>query len=149
MEDERNAKPDRPNTVAGLVEKRAHLAGMMKYHRAELRKIICDLDHVDATIRLFDPQADVRKVSRYPTKHRATKGEASVFVLKMLKAATAPLTSLDIVRAVIKARGLNADDETVVLMRKRVGATLSAQQRLGFVKSIPQEGRYKGWILVR
>lgn len=144
-----NEQPERPNTVAGLIEKRAYLAGLMKHHRAELRKVICDLDHVDATIRMFDPDADVRRVARYPTKHRATKGEASRFVLLLLKRATVPLTSLDIVMAQIKDRRLNADDQTIVLMRKRVGATLTAQQRLGVVKSIPQEGRYKGWALVR
>lgn len=144
-----NAKPERPNTLAGLVEKRAQLAGMLNYHRAEIRKVICDLDHIDATIRMFDPDADVSRVVRYPTKHRATKGEASRFILLMLKKATAPLTSLDIVQAQIKARGLKADDQTVVLMRKRVGATLSAQQRLGVVRSIPQPGPYKGWELVR
>ncbi|MDP1630194.1 MAG: hypothetical protein Q8L66_02095 [Caulobacter sp.] len=144
-----NAKPHRPNTLAGLIEKRAELAGMVKFHRAELRKVICDLDHVDATIRMFDPNADVSRIVRYPTKHRATKGEASRFVLLMLKNATAPLTSLDIVRAQIKARGLKADDQTIVMMRKRVGATLSAQQRIGVVRSIPQVGPYKGWELVR
>lgn len=142
-------KPERPNTIAGLLDKRAKLAGMITFHRAEVRKIICDLDHIDATIRMFDPNADVSRVVRYPTKHRATKGEASRFVLLMLKKATEPLTSLDIVKAQIEARGLNADEQTVVLLRKRVGATLSAQQRHGVVKSIPQEGRYKGWVLVR
>lgn len=142
-------KPERPNTIAGLLEKRAQLAGMIKFHRAELRKVVCDLDHIDATIRMFDANADISRVARYPTKHRATKGQASVFVLRMLKAADRPLTSLAIVHAQIKARGLKADEETVVLMRKRVGATLSAQQRLGYVRSIPMEGRYKGWELVR
>lgn len=144
-----NVKPERPNTLAGLIEKRAAIAGMVQFHRAELRKIICDLDHLDATIRMFDPNADVSRVVRYPTKHRATKGEASRFVLLMLKAATVPLTSLDIVKAQIKARGLKADEQTVVLMRKRVGATLSAQQRLGVIRSIPSAGRHKGWELVR
>jgi hypothetical protein len=142
-------KPERPNTIAGLLEKRAQLAGMIKFHRAELRKVICDLDHVDATIRMFDANADISRVARYPTKHRATKGQASVFVLRMLKAADRPLTSLEIVHAQIKARSLKADEETVVLMRKRVGATLTAQQSLGYVRSIPMEGRYKGWELVR
>ncbi|MFT4254158.1 MAG: hypothetical protein QM608_16955 [Caulobacter sp.] len=143
------SKPERPNTIAGLLEKRAQLAGMLKFHRAELRKVTCDLDHIDATIRMFDATADIRRVARYPTKHRATKGEASIFVLRMLKAADRPLTSLEIVQAQIKARGLKADDETVVLLRKRVGATLTAQQSQGVVRSIPMEGRYKGWELVR
>ena len=66
---------ERPNTVAGLLEKRAELAALVKFHQAELRKVVCDLDHLDATIRLFDPDADISRVKRYPTKHRAFKGE--------------------------------------------------------------------------
>lgn len=143
------AKPERPNTIAGLLDKRAELAALVKFHRAELQKITCDLDHVDATIRLFDPNADTSRVKRYPTKHRAQKGEMARFVLVMLKQATAPLTSLEITQAQIKARGLKADDQTVVLMRKRVGACLTAHQAKGLVRSIPMEGPYKGWELVR
>jgi hypothetical protein len=37
---------------------------------ADVRKVTCDLDHLDACIRLFDPQADTRAVKRYATKHR-------------------------------------------------------------------------------
>ncbi|MGZ8406690.1 MAG: hypothetical protein ACXWVJ_01540 [Caulobacteraceae bacterium] len=140
---------ERPNTVAGLLDKRATLAALLKFHQAEVRKIICDLDHLDAAIRLFDPHADTSRVKRYPTKHRAQKGEMARFVLLALKHAAVPLTSLDIVKAQIKARGLKADDQTVVLMRKRVGACLTAQKNRGVVRPIPTEGPYKGWELVR
>lgn len=143
------AKPERPNTIAGLVDKRAELAALVKFHKAELRKIICDLDHVDATIRLFDPDADISRIKRYPTKHRAQKGEMARFVLLALKNAKEPLTSLEITQAQIKTRGLKADDQTIVLMRKRVGACLTAQQSAGVVRSVPTAGPYKGWELVR
>lgn len=143
------AKLERPNTISGLLDKRAELAALLKFHRAELRKIICDLDHLDAAIRLFDPHADTSRVKRYPTKHRAQKGEMARFVLLMLKRAEEPLTSLDITRAQIKERGLKADDETLVLMRKRVGACLSANKAHGYVRSVPLDGPYKGWELVR
>lgn len=143
------AKPERPNTVAGLIKKRAELAALVKFHKAELRKIICDLDHIDATIRLFDPNADTGRVKRYPTKHRAQKGEMQKFVGVTLKRATAPITSIEITNAMIKARGLKADDQTVVLIRKRVGACLTALKAQGIIRSVPLEGIYKGWELVR
>lgn len=85
---------DRPNTVAGLLEKRAELAGKIKFHRKELQKLICDLDHVDAAIRLFDPDADLKVTGkRYPTKHRAHKGEMVRHVLSYLRKAAGPVTS--------------------------------------------------------
>lgn len=141
------SKLDRPNTVAGLVEKRAELAARVKFTQAELHKLVCDLDHVDATIRLFDPDADISRVKRYPTKHRAFKGEMTRFVLASLRQATAPVTSLEITQAMIAARGLQADDGTVVLMRKRVGACLTALKAKGMVQEVPQAGEYKGWQL--
>jgi hypothetical protein len=142
-------KPERPNTIAGLLDKRAEVAAEIKFHKAELRKLICDLDHLDAAVRLFDPDADTSRVKRYPTKHRAQKGEMARFVLLALKRATEPLTSLEITKAQIAARGLKPDDQTLVLMRKRVGACLTAQQSKGLVRSIPTAGPYKGWELVR
>ena len=46
---------ERPNTVSGLVAKRKQLTKLLKDLRAEQRKVISDLDHIDAAIRLFDP----------------------------------------------------------------------------------------------
>lgn len=65
---------ERPATIQGLMAKRTQLAKLLKYLRAEERKVITDLDHLDAAIRLFDPQADGIRLTRYPTKHRAKKG---------------------------------------------------------------------------
>jgi hypothetical protein len=81
---------DRPNTVAGLIDKTAELAALLKFHKAEIRKVTCNLDHLDAAIRLFDPNADLSKVKRYPTAHRAHKGQMRRFVLGPLRNATAP-----------------------------------------------------------
>jgi hypothetical protein len=142
-------KPERPNTVAGLIEKRAQLSAMLKYLRAEERKVICDLDHIDAAIRLFDPDADTQRIVRYPTKHRAKKGEVVRLVVKLLKAADHPLTSLDIVHEQIKVRGLKADDATVVILRKRVGACLTKLKADGYVRVVPLPGLYQGWEIAR
>jgi hypothetical protein len=35
---------ERPNTLAGLVEKRAEIAGQISHYRAALRQLIIDLD---------------------------------------------------------------------------------------------------------
>ena len=50
---------ERPNTVAGLIEKRREIAGQIEHHQRALNELIIDLDHVDHTIRLFDPDCDV------------------------------------------------------------------------------------------
>lgn len=144
-----NTNIERPNTVAGLLEKRAQLAGKLKYLRAEERKVICDLDHIDAAIRLFNAKPNEDRIVRFPTKHRAKKGEVVRMVVRLLKNATEPLTSLDLVLVQIEERGLKADDETIVLMRKRVGACLSKLRRDGVIRVVPQAGLYQGWEWVR
>lgn len=78
----------------------------------------------------------------------STGREMARFVFLTLKAASSPITFHEITQAQIKARGLKADDDTFVLMRKRVGACLTAQQEKRLVRSIPQEGPYKGWELI-
>lgn len=136
---------ERPNTISGLIAKRAELAGQIAHAQKQLRSMVCDLDHLDATIRLFDPDADTSRVKPYRTAHRALRGEMQRFVLRALREAQEPLTSLEITRAMIEARGLNADDATVVLMRKRVGACLTKLAARETVEEIPQPGTYKGW----
>lgn len=144
-----NTSYERPNTIAGLVAKRDELAKLLKRIRADEKRVICDLDHIDAAIRLFDPNADTDRIVRYPTKHRAKKGSVVRLVVRMLKEADRPLTSLDIVQQQIKERRLKADDATVVMLRKRVGACLTKLKNDGYVRVVPQPGLYQGWEIAR
>ena len=52
---------DHPHTVAGLIEKRREIAGQIEHTQRELRNLVVTLDHLDATIRLFDPDADLER----------------------------------------------------------------------------------------
>ena len=62
---------DRPDTVAGLLAKRKELADFRKKLAAELHKVTCDIDHLDAAIRLFDPASTPHASQRYAVAHRA------------------------------------------------------------------------------
>jgi hypothetical protein len=132
---------ERPNTIAGLQAKRKQLVKLRADLEADVRKVTCDLDHLDACIRLFDPSADTAAaIKRYATKHRAKKGQMKRFVLDRLKAASGPITSLDIAEAWIADRGLKADHGTRVMIRKRVGACLATLKRAGFASVAYQDG---------
>ena len=135
-----------PNTVSGLVRKRAELAAFRKGLEGELHKVTCDIDHLDAAIRLFDPDATPRAVQRYATKHRAKKGTLRRFVLAFLRDARAPVTSRDITERWIAERGLNADQPTFVILRKRIGACLTTLQADGLAKGAGIVGEYKEWV---
>lgn len=140
---------ERPNTISGLQAKRRQLVKLRKDLERDVRKVTCDLDHIDACIRLFDPAADTAAaIQRYATKHRAKKGQMRRFVLDRLKEATTPITSLDIAEAWIADRGLRTDHGTTVMMRKRVGAcltTLQAQRVITGDGEVNRQWRLGGW----
>lgn len=140
---------ERPNTIAGLVAKRKQLVKLKADLEADVRKVTCDLDHLDACIRLFDPAADTRAVKRYATKHRAKKGQMRRFVLDRLKEAQGPITSRDIAEAWVADRGLNADDGTRIMIRKRVGACLISLRTTGITHSRESKSEHKLWGLTQ
>jgi hypothetical protein len=57
-------RPDHPHTVAGLIDK-----------RRERHNLMIMLGHLDATIRIFDPEADIGPAKRYPVAHQPFKGQ--------------------------------------------------------------------------
>jgi hypothetical protein len=139
---------ERPNTIAGLQAKRKQLVKLRAELEAGVRKVTCDLDHIDACIRLFDPSADTPAArARYATKHRAKKGQMKRFVLDRLKEAEGPITSLDIAEAWIADRGLRTDHGTAVMIRKRVGACLISLRTACVVANVPDKDGDRLWAL--
>lgn len=144
-------KTEQPNTISGLQSKRAELVKLRKELMREAKKVLCDIDHIDACVRLFDPAADIERhrLNRYATKHRAPKGHMKRFVLTQLRESDVPLTSRQIIEAWIKERGLQPDEDTFVILRKRVGASLVTSKNTGLVESTGSDGEYKLWQLKR
>lgn len=148
-------KYDRPNTVAGLVAKHAELTKLRDQYKAEIKKLTVDIDHLDAAIRLFDPNADTRAIKEYVTKHRAQKGSVKRFVLNTIREASGPLTSRQISEMWAADRGLVADEATLVTIRKRIGACIKTcvnqglVEECGLTKDHDENGPYKLWRLKR
>lgn len=138
---------DRPNTVSGLIAKRDELLALRRKLEAEARKITCDIDHLEACIRLFDPENTPEAVKRYSVQHRAQKGHLKRFVLGLLRDAEGSLSSRQITEAWIADRGLRADDATFVILRKRIGACLIAMRADGLAEDVGHDGEYKVWRL--
>jgi hypothetical protein len=149
------SKYDRPNTVSGLVAKHAELTALRERHKTEIKKLTIDIDHLDAAIRLFDPNADTYAIKEYVTKHRAQKGSVKRFVLSAFRDAMEPLTSRQITEMWVADRGLAADEATLMIIRKRIGACIKScvDQSLiedrGWTTDHDQNGPYKLWVLKR
>lgn len=149
------AKYDRPNTVAGLVAKHDELTALRERYRAEIKKLTVDIDHLDAAMRLFDPNADTSPIKEYVTKHRAQKGSVKRFILNTFREATEPLTSRQIAELWLQDRNLVADDATTTTIRKRIGAAIKTcvgqglVEECGWTDNHDSNGPYKLWKLKR
>ena len=139
---------ERPNTVSGLNAKRDELIRYRASLEAEIRKVTCDIDHVEAAIRLFQPDTALVAFKAYIVQHRAKKGTVKRFILATLRDAPAPMTAAQITDLWIEARGLRCDDQTRIVIRKRIGAALISLRNAGTLRN---EGRgadgFKGWVV--
>jgi hypothetical protein len=135
---------ERPNTVSGLVEKHREIAGQIEHTRRQLNRLVADLEAVEHTIRLFDPDAPLGRAKPVPAKDAAFKGEMRRDVMAALRAAQGPLTSLDIARQAMAVRQLPDDAKAVIVIRKRLGrASTSSSGWAGWRRS-PWRGSTKG-----
>lgn len=120
------------HVVSALKAKRIHCASQIESLQGQIRQAVIDLDHVEAALRLFDPNVDMaalppRKVA--PVLYD-TKGDTGRIILETLRTATRPLTTAAVCEAVMLARGLDTNDKGLCkLMMKRTFANLKHWQR--------------------
>ncbi len=139
------------HVVSALIQKRAELAGKIEHAQTTLRQLIIDLDNLDATLRLFEPdiELDDIKPKPMPPRHAAFRGEVSRIVFGALRAAPGPLTAQQIAQHVMAERGLNTSDTRLIkLIGKRVGSTLRHYRSKGVVRSIKGPESFLLWELV-
>jgi len=137
---------ERPNTVSGLNAKREKLIRYHKTLHAEVRTVTRDIDHLEACIRLCDPEATPNAIKRRVVRQRAQKGTVKQFILDVLREAPGPLTSAQIAGRWLEARQLRTDDETCIVIRKRIGAALISLRRQGIAKNEGFQDGLKGWV---
>ena len=139
--------------VAGLVKRRAELAGEAEAIKARLARIATDLGHPDATIRLFDPDHDIAgiRAKRPRGPGVAGRGEMARLVLGALRDAPEPMTTAGVAeRVMAAARGMAAGDAKARrAAAKRVGTALGRQRENGAVRSSSSAGRVVLWEIVR
>jgi hypothetical protein len=142
-----------PLVLAGLIKRRAQLAGDIEAAHEALRRLVLDLENLDATILQFDPGyrvESIRPKAFRPPKDWANRGEMTRICLSILRQASEPLTSRDIAYQLLTERALNRDDQRLLrLMRSRVATALRLQRDKGVVRSIEGPGQYLIWEINR
>jgi hypothetical protein len=115
-----------PHVIGALRNKRAELAGMLRQLEQQLAQQRANLAHVDATMRLFDP--DIRPKDIRPKRPRERnawfrQGECLRLIYDELREATQPVTTRELAERIMRVKAiLPADDQR----RERVQKTLLA-----------------------
>lgn len=100
------AKPDHP-AVAFLVRLHADLGGRILENRKEAKHLAESMKHVEAVIKLYDPDFNARAISarrRVQGNPWFKRGTMFRFALDALREAPAPMTVRELTDAVMVAR---------------------------------------------
>ena len=135
-----------------LKRKRAEMTGEIALCHARLQKLSEDLEHLDATLRLFASDFVAESILPkvfVPPKSWSKRGEMSRVVLSILRVAKGPLTAREIASMIVAQRGLDGDAGILNVMARRVASALRDRRAQGLVRSIEETGLWLQWEVVR
>jgi hypothetical protein len=135
--------------ISGLVSKRSELAGLAEHYAQELDRLDADLKHLDATIKLFDPEIDLRTLppKRFREANRIFRqGESNRLILEVMREAGGTLNTLAIAQRVAAKKHL--DESLVKTVRDTVLDALRRIEKKGVVRQIGREGMALLWQLI-
>jgi hypothetical protein len=136
--------------VTFLVHLHADLGGQIKANRQEGERLAADMKHVEAVIRMFDPEYNVRAISvrRRNQRNRWYKrGTMFRAVLDVLKAAEAPLTVREIVRKLLTGLG-EAEPELKTIRDLEAGVRSTLVRKSGKTVQNVGQGMPARWTIV-
>ena len=114
--------------IDGLQDKRLELVGLVGRLEQQLADHRVSLTHLDATLRLFDPNLLLQD-SDPQQRERVSwfrPGECLRAIYDVLREAPQPLTTRDVAKRVMTAKDMTvADERTQALIQKTILASLS------------------------
>jgi hypothetical protein len=114
--------------IGGLRDKRSELIELVGCLEQQLADHRVSLTHLDATMRLFDPNLLLADTDLHQRERVSwfRPGECLRTIYDVMREAPQPLTTRDVARRVIAAKGISiADDRTQSLIQKTILASLS------------------------
>ncbi len=139
------------HVVSGLVAKRSELAGLVQHYQTEISRMTGDLTHIDATIKLFAPEFDLRtlRAKEHRERNQYFKlGECQRMTLDILREAESALTSRQIAAELLQRKALELSSEKIDLFQKSALAVLKRLEDKGLVKQGDTQGVSHTWKIV-
>ena len=118
-----------PHVISALSSKRAELAGIVSQLERQLGQQKANLAHLDATMRLFDP--DIRPNTIRPKQQRARSawfrpGECLRLIYDELRDAVQPMTTRELAERIMRLKAMPmVDDRQRELVQKTILGSLN------------------------
>ncbi len=132
------------HVVGALRNKRAELAGVVIQLEKQLAQQRTDLTHLDATMRLFDPQLRPNEIRPRQQRERSAwfrPGECLRMIYDQLRDAAQPMTTRELAERIMRVKAMPATDDrhrelvqkTVLGSLNRAKATIARVEAAGVV----------------
>ena len=126
-----------PHIVSALIRKRAELSGEIRDLERRIARQRIGLANLDATIRLFSPEANPDAIPPKRRNRRTmyfARNEFSRLTLDALRLAPIPVSSADIAASILRAKNMASDDEAMkVVLNERILSILRKLHKRGAV----------------
>jgi hypothetical protein len=136
------------HVMKALTTKRGELVGEIEDRRRQVKQLGEELAHLEATMRLFDPQW---ALDRMPVRRRGRRrqffraGECQRLVLDALREAETAIPEDVLVATLLRAKGLEDQGEALPVIRKTVLAVLRHLARKGIAQSVLLDDGARAW----
>ena len=118
-----------PHVISALSNKRAELAGIVNQLERQLAQQQANLAHLDATMRLFDPNIRPNRIRPKQPRARSVwfrPGECLRLIYDELREAAQPMTTHQLAERIIRVKALPiADDRQRALVQKTILGSLN------------------------
>src|SRR4051794_37401141 len=118
-----------PHVISALSNKRAELAGIVSQLERQLAQQQANLAHLDATMRLFDPDIWPNRIRPKQRRTRSVwfrPSECLRLIYDELREAAQPMTTRQLAERIIRVKALPmADDRQRELVQKTIFGSLN------------------------
>lgn len=125
------------HVVSGLLERRAEMAGLARHYQSEITKILDDLDHLDATIRIFAPEMDIRSLRPKAFRRKNAyfkRGEGPRLVLDVYRDNEGTLNPRQVLEIIARRKGWDLNDAKFAGAEKAVEMVIFRLHKSGVLK---------------
>ena len=137
------------HVVSGLLSKRSELLSRLEHYTVEVDRLDAELKHLDATIKLFSPETDLRSLppKRFVEANKVFRqGESGRMVLEVLREAGGSLNTQAIAQCIADKK--NLDESKIKSIRDTILDTLKRLEKKGVVSQSGKEGLAILWQIV-